>query len=571
MRNSGATQANNYWFLSFNANITNTTDATFAIYLDLDNLVGSGGITPPERDYSVTTVPEHQPEYVIYVDMARGVINSANTWVFTWNGTSWGYGQRFVDIGGAVYNTEDYIELKIPNGVIGMNQDTSSASIMLFSVNISDGMMQDTVPSDPQVPGNATLSRFTTVSERLNLVYPLSAVTGDSSTLPSLLPFYWDWPTGSNASTPFAGNVLQVDLDKEYTPPHEGNIQITSNTSHLSENNVSLLSDLAGDHLYYWRVQPRYWLPGFQPVFGAWTEGWSFRRIGLIPQNLHTSISFGTPTFNWDMAEGAQTYRLQVATDPNFGSIVIDIATPINSFTPIDALNQGQYYWRVQINRYADVSNDWSAVQQLTLSLPTPTGLMPDQTVIQYAPTLCWDPLVGYDNGEPVFTAWKYHVQVSNVADFTLIYDQADTFSNCWTPTMGYSDGKFYWRVALLDGNDHQGYYSPSATFIKQYPVTTLISPISESVPTTPTFIWTPVDGAGTYVFETSQSPSFFPIKESIETINTQYTPTIRYENDKRYYWRVAIRDQSGNQGPFANANFVIGFDNFLFLPLLFR
>jgi hypothetical protein len=32
-----ATQANNYWFLSFNANITNTTDATFAIYLDLDN------------------------------------------------------------------------------------------------------------------------------------------------------------------------------------------------------------------------------------------------------------------------------------------------------------------------------------------------------------------------------------------------------------------------------------------------------------------------------------------------------------------------------------------------------
>jgi hypothetical protein len=192
MRNSGATQANNYWFLSFNANITNTTDATFAIYLDLDNLVGSGGITPPERDYSVTTVPEHQPEYVIYVDMARGVINSANTWVFTWNGTSWGYGQRFVDIGGAVYNTEDYIELKIPNGVIGMNQDTSSASIMLFSVNISDGMMQDTVPSDPQVPGNATLSRFTTVSERLNLVYPLSAVTGDSSTLPSLLPFYWD-------------------------------------------------------------------------------------------------------------------------------------------------------------------------------------------------------------------------------------------------------------------------------------------------------------------------------------------------------------------------------------------
>ncbi len=566
-----ASQAANYWYLGFNANITNTTDATYVIYLDLDNLAGSGGTTPPERGYTVTTVPEHQPEFVIYVDMLGGVINSTNTWVYAWNGTSWGFGQQFVNIGGAVYAAGHYVELQVPNGAIGMNQDTSSASVMAFSVNRADGILQDSVPYDPQVPGSAVLSRFSAVSEHMNLVYPPSTVTGDPHTFTSLQPFFWDWPTGSNTSTPFAGSILQVDLDQDYSAPHEGHFQIISDTSHFSENNVSLLTDIAGDNIYYWRVQPRYWLQGYTAMFGAWTEGWSFRRLGIVPQNLHTSVSFATPTFSWDMAEGAENYRLQVATDPNFGSRVIDITTPMNSYTPTSALNQGQYYWRVLMNRFQDIVNDWSEVQQFYLSFPTPTNLTPDWTNVHTAPTMCWNPVVGNDNGEPVFTAWQYHVQVSVDPTFSLTYDQDNTYSNCWTPIKGYRDGTFYWRVAMLDGNLHMGNYSPSATFTKQYPVTTLISPSSGAVPTTPTFIWTPVNGAALYRLQTSLYPTFSPLKESVETINTQYTPTMQYEPDKIFYWRVAIRDRSGEYGPFTDSTFIIGVDNYVYLPTVFK
>ncbi len=565
-----ASQASNYWYLGFNANITNTTDATYVIYLDLDNQAGSGGTAPPDRGYAVTTVPEHQPEFVIYVDMLGGVINSTNTLIYAWNGYDWVLVDRLINIGGSVYAANGYVELEIPNSAIGMNENTSSASITLFSVNRANGILQDTVPSDPAVPGNAMLSRFSTVSDHLNLVYPPSTVTGDPSTYASFLPFYWDWPTGSYPSTPFAGCNVDVDTDQDYSLPHEAHFYVESNYTYFSENNVSMLTDAVGDNIYYWRVQPRYKLPAYpSAAFGAWTEGWSFRRLGVIPQNLQTSVTFATPTFSWDMAEGAQKYHLQVATDKNFGARVIDISTSNNSYTPTDALPQGHYYWRVQVKRYQDILNDWSAVQQFTLTMLTPAGLTPDQAPVHYAPTLCWNPVVGYANDLPVFTAWKYHVEVATDATFSLSYDHVDTFSNCWTPTKGYKDGTFYWKVAMVDGSYHQGSYSWTATFTKQYPVTTLISPLSGAVPTTPTFSWTPVNGAGTYKLETSLYENFYPLKESIETVNTTYTPTMIYESHKQIYWRVAIKDRDNEQGPFNDAEFVIGIEKYLFIPTL--
>ncbi len=564
-----ASQSSNYWFFGFDANITNTTDATYVLYIDMDNVDGSGATTPPERNYTVSTIPEHQPEFAIYVDMIDGVIDYYNTWVYAWNGSSWGFGLRFVDIGGTVFAADNFVELKVPNGAIGMSQETSSASVMLFSVNIADGVLQDTVPSDPGVPGNAILSRFSTVSEHMNLVYPANTSTGDPSTMISVIPFFWDWPTGTDTSTPFAGSILQVDVDQDYSPPHEATFTIVSNTTHFSENNVSLLTDIVGDNIYYWRVQPRYMLSGNPDAFGAWSSGWSFRRLGVIPQNLQTSVSFATPSFSWSMAEGVQYYRIQVATDPNFGNRVIDINTPMNSYTPIDTLAQGLYYWRVMAVRFLNIGNDWSEVQEFTLSQPTPQGLSPDLVAVNYAPTFCWYPLVGYDNGEAVLTAWKYHVQVSRDANFSITYDSTDTFSNCWTPTVSYQDGTYYWHVAAYDGNQRMGDYSPTATFTKQYPVTTLISPIGGAVPGTPTFIWTPVDGAATYMFEVSWYPSFFPTRDSVETINTQYTPLITYEPDRTYYWRVAIRDKYGLQGPFTDASIVIGIAKFQFLPFI--
>ena len=468
--------------------------------------------------------------------------------------------------------SDGYVELQLLNGTIGMSQVTSSASVMLFSVN-SAGVVQDSVPSDPQAPGSGQLSRFSAVSERMNLISPPNTVSGDSRTIPSVLPFFWDWPTGSDPSSPWAGSLLEVHLDPSYTNL-VAEFHINSSNPYFGENNVVILDDIVGDNIYYWRVQPRYMVIGDDPIMGAWTGGWSFRRFGLTAKNLHTSINWATPTFTWDMVEGASTYRLQVSTDPNFGSTIINQVTPLISYTPTGTFAQGTYYWRVQVIRYSNIGNDWSAVAQFNLILPTPTGLTPDQKIVHYAPTFCWDPLIKYNEVtpfEPILTAWKYKVQVSRDENFSTIYETITTNNICWTPTIGYHDGTFWWRVAMIDGNSKQGPYSPPATFTKQYPVTTLVSPVGGSVPGIPTFIWTPVDGAATYLFEVSKYSTFSPTYDSIETVNTQFTPTKTYDSNMIYYWRVAIKDRTGRQGPFTDAIIVIGVGNYTYLPLIGR
>jgi hypothetical protein len=564
-----ASQSDGFWFLGYNANLT-ITNMTYVFYIDLDHIDGSGAELPPERAYDVTTVSAHKPEYAIYVDKIDGIIDGQNTWVFAWNGNAWGFGQKISEIGGSIYASDGYVELKLPNGAIGMSQVTSSASVMLFSVDTDTGDLVDTVPSDPQVPGTSELSRFSAVSDHMNLVYPPSTATGDPSTIASILPFSWDWPTGSYPSNPFAGMKLEVHVDPNYTNL-VAQLQINSTDSYFGENNGTFLDDFNGDNIYYWRVQPRYWLSGYSAAYGAWTSGWSFRRLGFAAQNLQTSVTWSTPTFSWDMVEGAHSYRLQVSTDPNFGSSVINQVTPMTSYTPQSTLTQGVYYWRVQVNRYDDIGNDWSQVEQFSLNLPLPTGLTPDNdTPVHYAPTFCWDPILE-PSADPILAAWKYRVQVSRDENFSDIYDSVDTYNTCWTPTKGYADGAYWWHVAMIDGSNRAGSYSPAATFTKQYPLSELISPVNGVVSHTPTFIWTPVDGAATYRFEVSLFTTFDPLFDSITTINTQFTPTKIYDTDQLYYWRVAIRDRNGNQGPFSDSTIIIGKGNHLYLPMIKR
>jgi hypothetical protein len=349
-----------------------------------------------------------------------------------------------------------------------------------------------------------------------------------------------------------------------------------SNVPFFGENNATFLNDLVGDNIYYWRVLARYSFrvePYREYIDGAWTGGWSFRRLGLRAKNLDTSVDWATPTFSWSMAEGASTYRLQVSTDPNFGSTVINQVTTMTSYTPITTLAQGTYYWRVQVIRYNNIGNDWSAVVHFNLSLPTPTGLTVDfdpSQAVPYAPTFYWMP-IEEPKIDPFLTAWKYKVQVSRDETYSTIYDSITTNNTGWTPTSGYHDGTYWWHVAMVDGNGKLGSYSPSATFTKQYPITTLISPVDESLPGTPTFKWDPIDGAANYVFEVSKYSTFSPTYDTIKTINTQFTPTKIYDSDLIYYWRVAIIDRSGRQGPFTGATIIIGAGYNFYLPLITR
>jgi hypothetical protein len=175
--------------------------------------------------------------------------------------------------------------------------------------------------------------------------------------------------------------------------------------------------------------------------------------------------------------------------------------------------------------------------------------------------------------GDPVLAAWKYRVQVSKEPTFSTIFDSIDTEQSCWTPTKGYDDGQYYWRVAMIDGDGRLGDYSASQTFTKQYPTTTLVRPAPGAIMTgTPTFVWTPVQGAARYTLEVSLYPTFSPTYEAITTDNTRYTPTRSYATQETYYWRVAMVDSDGKRGPFTGATLIIDPHPYrIYLPLIMK
>jgi hypothetical protein len=576
-----ASNSNENWYFGFDVSLSSGVTNTYGLFIDIDHIDGSGAaVNPAGRQYNVSTIPAHEPEFAVYVDQKDGVVDDQNTWIFTFENNQWDDGQKLSDLAaGDLYSNGGYLELQIPASAIGMSDYTGSISTMLFSTE--NEVITDTVPSDLGAHETGLLSRFTSVSEHMNLLYPFNTDGGnDPTAYPTVGPFIWDFPTGTdptgldpNPPSPWAGSTLNACLDAACSTVVD-TIELEAKPHYFASANQTLLDDVSGDTTYYWRVQPRY-LHNDLEYYGSYNSGYSFMREGFVPQNLQTSVTFATPTFSWDLVEGAGAYDFQVSKGPDFGNtdLIINLTgITQNTYTPVIALQEREYWWRVRARRYGSFTSDWSSVGNFVLALPTVTGLTPNDpdglNVAEYAPTFCWDHLIAYDAGIPVMTAWKYKVEVSKDPGFSAIFDSITTEQNCWTPIKGYDDGTYYWHVAMIDGNAHLAPYGAAAEFTKQYPVTTLISPVG-SIDTTPTFVWTPVDGAKNYSLQVSKDPGFTPLFENIETINTQYTPTKLYEINRIYYWRVAIHDDDGKYGPYNDAMIIVG-DVFLSkLPLV--
>jgi hypothetical protein len=584
LTNLYVTQDSNYWYFGFNATIT-STNMSYGLYLDLDHQDNSGADVDP-RGNSVTATPAFRPEYAVYINKVSNKFSAAQTYVYGWNGVYWDTPNLLNDIGGAVYYDPagGFVEIRIPNTSIGMRDETGSYAMSLFSVPTGSSQQPvDSVPSDPAIPGSGPITRFVSVSERMNQVAPAYTPAGDPTTLPFFFPFVSDYPTGLNGTAPWAGSRIQMFIDPLFTTK-VSELEITSDTAYYATVSHTWGYDVIGNNTYYWRVQPCYLFPNTGRVCGAWSQGGRFERKGFVAQNLQESVSFATPTLSWDIVEGASLYELQVDDNSNFGSLIIGLTTAQNSYTYPDTLQSGTYYWRVRVIRWNGPASDWSSAKTFTLTLPKPTGLMPNDPnplhAVSTMPTYCWDPLIVSANGAPVLAAWRYIVQVSRGdPNFSSIYDLVDTEQSCWTPRIGYEDGTYYWHVAMVDGAGRMGGFSNPAVFTKQYPAAKPLSPVGSTVSGTPTFIWTAADGVTPYVFgaaryriEISQDPNFASLYDHMDVVTTRYTPMFNYEDKKTYYWRVAIIDKDGKLGPFSDAMLLLShWSNHNYLPRLVK
>ncbi len=571
-----AAQDANYWYFGFDYFGTGTSK--YVLYLDIDNRAGSGA-TYDYKGYPLTADTAHLPEYAIYIDKTAGVMDADHTTIYKWQNSTWDDGFTLFAMGGSVFYdpAAHVVELKIPYQPIGYEVQTGTYSLALVSLNGTGSTAMDTVPENPITSGAATLKRVTTVSEHLSLTIPQSDLAGDPTTYPFVPPFFWNSPAGS----PWSGFEGIVHRDVEFKS-EAATLTMKSTDPWYLPPFHAWPDDFQGDNTYYWKGQSRYL--GASGPLSSWSQGMRFEREGFVAKNLKVSVSQATPTFSWDRVEGAAQYDILVDNDPTFGSPAVNKSTSETSYTPLTALPNATYYWKVRVVRSGggEVYSQWTPNQQFTLALPVPSGLTPNDPAatspVSRAPTFCWNVLsVTAGGGQTVLFPWRYRVEVSKGdPEFNLIYDKVDTLQNCWTPVKGYEDSKYYWRVAMIDGGSNVSGWSAVAEFTKQYPLVKAKSPVSgSSSPATPTFTWTAIDGttpyvhgAATYLIEVHGNPEFSQRIDYVTTAQTTFTPTKKYAEDKTYYWRVRMIDADGRPGPWAHALVSVGKSK-VYLPML--
>lgn len=158
---------------------------------------------------------------------------------------------------------------------------------------------------------------------------------------------------GSDESTSVSGYWFELTTDTTAQP----SVRDTSLT-----DTTTTVSALSNNTRYYWRVRARN-----EMGWGAFSSWWSFVTVlapPLAPELLSpANSSVGHPTaltLSWHRRTEADRYRLQLASDTAFSTLVVDDSTLTDTNRVVTGLQRGVwYYWRVNATN-AGGTGAWS-------------------------------------------------------------------------------------------------------------------------------------------------------------------------------------------------------------------
>ena len=249
------------------------------------------------------------------------------------------------------------------------------------------------------------------------------------------------------------------------------------------------------------------------------------------------------PTFRWTSAEGAREYRIQVARDPTFNSLLDDVTTNATAYTssttyPADT----SLYWRVRANDENKVGLAWSAIGTFRRRLPAP-ALSPDNSPGgETVPVINWSRVQG---------ATSYDMHVDQPDGTTRDFQMGST---AFTAISFYGTGVWRWKVrARFPGasfGETPGPYSASQGFIRRIDAPTGVTYINARRHML--LAWDPAPMAKEYKVQISTTDGFSTSLDTHTTQNTNYAPQLTQPgllNGGTLYWRVAAVDEGQNPG----------------------
>jgi hypothetical protein len=304
---------------------------------------------------------------------------------------------------------------------------------------------------------------------------------------------------------------------------------------------------------FYWAVLPGSAVDGSDalPIDLPNSAKGSFQKQSTPPALLSPSagqVFARQPSFQWSPTFGARRYRLQVAADPTFGTLLDDVVTDATSYTssttyPADTV----LYWRVRADDENLTGLTWSSIGTFQKTLQAPAGSATNPTQGDAIPTWSWAVVPG---------AVSYDLSV-DLPDGTH-KDVSGFRTPAMTPVQMFGTGIFHWRVraefAKSPSGLTPGRYSTTYAFTR-----TIREPTGAHAEVGRDHIllgWDAKAGARRYRVQVSGTQDFTRLVENVVTDNTSYAPLLHYPGQfsvdtGRLYWRVAATDEGDNVGDF--------------------
>jgi hypothetical protein len=392
--------------------------------------------------------------------------------------------------------------------------------------------------------GNTTWSalwRFTTVAGGLIPSVPmLMSPSSNSTNNPLTVSLTWS-PVGTLYFR------LQVATDSLFSKIFEAD-SLSSYTKIIGPLNPSTK--------YYWRVKTG-------NFFGesSWSDVWNFTTILgatvpnapilLQPANGATNLNVTGSTntqIEWNAANSADKYFVQVATDSLFNAIVINDSTASTSYRISGVLNGlTKYFWKVRAKNSSGFglwSVTWSFTTDPTYIISLTLSSPPNNSVNLSNPiSFTWNSGIG---GE------AYNLQIASDSGFkTIVFDTTTLLTNL---TKSFPNGtKYYWRVlkvfippitgGTLTGSATWNFTTADASLNTP----TLLAPANNAldVPTDMMLGWNAVSGATNYHLQIAKDVEFknIVLNDSMITSTERISGTLL--NNTNYFWRVRAKNLS--------------------------
>ena len=288
-----------------------------------------------------------------------------------------------------------------------------------------------------QTSPSSNIIKVTTANLNTPVVYPATEVTANS--------FRLHWKKQPTATA----YLLDVGLDANFTT-----IWSDFQGKEIEQDTTLLLNDLTVNQQYFYRIRTKQnnTLSEYSNIQSVFTSTLA------APQKLTiTDVQFTSFRIEWENVGEADSYQLDVATDPLFRDILpaYNAIVVNNTNQTVVGLEANQvYYCRLRSVNGSEISNHSEVVQTQTLNLATPVAL-PASNVQIGGFTAHW---------QSVPSAALYLIEIATNADFSRIVLNLDNVVGTEVSVTGLeANTQYYYRVqaqGLGTTSDHSNVIS---------------------------------------------------------------------------------------------------------------